>query len=79
MAYEVKVTKIRNGYGCRIFYDEKLVVEGRCDGKEMIGPTCRDLMRTLDKCNGDAFTSASRKRKFKAGNLCASVKHIWSR
>ena len=79
MTYTTKTTSFPNGYGCRIFRDGVLILEGRCDSRELIGPTFRDLFRTLDKCGGDKFTSAVRKRKFKEGNLCNSVKHIWYR
>jgi hypothetical protein len=75
--YTTKTTWLGKEYGCRVFYDDKLVVEGRCPTRELIGPTFRDLLRTLDKCGGDSFTSAARKRKFKEGNKCASVKHWW--
>lgn len=77
MTYTTKATWLGTEYGCRIFYNDKLVVEGRCPTKDLIGPTFRDLFRTIDKCGGDAFTSAVRKRKFRDGNLCYSVKHWW--
>lgn len=79
MTYTTKTTWLGAEYGCRVFSDEKLIVEARCLTKELIGPTFRDLLRTLDKLNGDAFTSAARLRKFKDGNLCASVKCMWER
>lgn len=77
--YSTKVTWLGNEYGCRVFNDKGLVVEGRCQSKNMIGPTFRDLLRTLDKLGGDAFTSAARKRKFRAGNATTSVKHLWQK
>lgn len=74
-----KVTCLGNhGYGCRIFHDGVLVVEGRCRSRGLIGATFRDLLRTLDKLGGNRFTSAARERKFKEGNPIASVKHLWS-
>ncbi len=79
MTYSTKLTRMCNGYGCRVFYNGKLVVEARCRSRLEIGPAFRDLFRTLDKLGGDKFTSASRKRKFKAGNFCLQVKHIWHR
>lgn len=75
--YSTKVTWIGNQYGCRIFYDGVLVVEGRCSSKSLIGATFRDLFRTLDKCGGDEYTSAVRLRKNKEGNPVTSVKHYW--
>ena len=59
--YTTKVTRLGNGqYGCRIFRDDVLVVEGRCDTRDQIGPTFRDMMRTIDKMGGDSFTHASK-------------------
>ncbi len=77
--YTTKVTKLGRGYGCRVLWDGEVVVEARCTSKVEIGATCRDLMRTLDKCGGDQYTSAARKRKYREGNPVASVKHIWPR
>lgn len=75
--YTTKATWLGDRYGCRVFYDGNLIVEGQCLTKDMIGATFRDLLRTLDKLGGDDFTSAARKRKFKAGNKMAQVKHFW--
>lgn len=50
--YSTKVTWLGNEYGCRVFNDKGLVVEGRCQSKNMIGPTFRDLLRTPDKLGG---------------------------
>lgn len=77
MGYTTKATWLGREYGCRIFWNGELVVEGRCKSRNLIGPTFRDLLRTLDKCGGDAFTSAARKRKFREGNLSIQVKHYW--
>lgn len=79
-AYTTKSMKLGNGtYGCRIFKDNVLVLEGRAETKGMIGPVFRDLLRTIDKCgNGDAFTHAARVRKSSGGQQ-AQVKHIWHR
>ena len=75
--YTTKATRMQSGYGCRVFFDGKLVVEGRCDCKFMIGPTFRDLLRTIDTCGGDVFTKSARRRKHKEGNYSAQVKHYW--
>jgi hypothetical protein len=75
--YTTKSTWLGREYGCRIFYDGKLIVEGRCETKDQIGATFRDLLRTIDKCGGDQFTTAARKRKYKECNIVASVKHYW--
>lgn len=78
MTYTTKTTWLGNKYGCRVFRNGNLVVEGRCQSRDLIGPTYRDLLRTIDKCGGDAFTGAARKRKFKEGNMSIDVKHWWS-
>lgn len=72
-----KSTWLGKEYGCRVFDDGVLVVEGRTEFRDQIGAVFRDLFRTLDKCGGDAFTSAARKRKFKEGNPITSCVHYW--
>jgi hypothetical protein len=79
MTYTTKATWLGKEYGCRVFYNGELIVEGRCPTKDLIGATFRDLLRTLDKLGGDSFTSSARKRKFKPGNPMNSVKHLWNR
>ena len=74
---KTKVTRLSNGYGCRVIEGDVVIVEGHAQGKGLIGAVLRDLLRTLDKCGGNAFTSAARKRKFREGNPVASVKHYW--
>lgn len=75
--YSTRTTWLGREYGCRIYSEDVLVVEGRCQSRDQIGATFRDLLRTLDKCSGDEFTSSARKRKFQEGNPVASVKHYW--
>lgn len=76
--YSTKATRLGNGeYGCRVFRGDTLVVEGRAQGRTMIGPVFRDLLRTLDKLGGDAFTKAARTRKYRENNACAQAKHYW--
>jgi hypothetical protein len=76
--YTTKVTWLGNVYGCRVFKDDELILEGRASSRDLIGATFRDLLRTIDKCSeGDSFTSAARHRNSKSGNLCIGVKHIW--
>jgi hypothetical protein len=74
-----KCTWIGKEYGCRIFKDGRLILEGRCKNRIEIGPVFRDLLRTLDKdCfNSDDFTSSARRRISKKGNSIVNVKHIW--
>ena len=78
MTYTTKATWLGKDYGCRVFCDGKLIVEARCETKELIGATFRDLLRTIDKSGGDAFTSAARTRKYREGNNVASVRHVWT-
>lgn len=75
--YTTRVTWLGNAYGCRVYFENELVVEGRAAHRGLIGAVFRDLLRTIDKCGGDRFTSAARKRKFKEGNPIASVVHWW--
>jgi len=77
MTYRTKTTWLGREYGCRVYDDAVLVVEGRAARRDLIGAVYRDLLRTLDKCGGDAFTGAARRRKYRAGNPVASVKHYW--
>lgn len=77
MTYRTKTTWLGREYGCRVYYDDVLVVEGRASRRDLIGSVYRDLLRTLDKCGGDAFTSAARRRKHRAGNPVTNVKHYW--
>jgi hypothetical protein len=77
--FTTKTTRLGSGYGCRVFLDGALIVEGRCADRSLIGATFRDLLRTIDKCCGDEFTSAARRRKHRDGNPVISVKHIWTR
>ena len=77
MTYTTQTTWLGHEYGCRVFDGEVLVVEGRCPSRDLIGATFRDLLRTLDKCGGDKFTKAARRRKYKDGNPVAQVKHYW--
>jgi hypothetical protein len=75
--YTTRVTWLGNAYGCRVYFENEIVVEGRAPTRDLIGATFRDLLRTIDKCGGDRFTSAARERKFKEGNPMASVVHWW--
>ena len=80
MSYTTKVTRLANGYGCRIFKDGQLILEGRCLTRREIAPTFRDLLRTIDKLGcGDRFTHAARMRISKPGNQIRHVKHIWTK
>lgn len=79
MTYTTKTTRLNDGYGCRVYRDGVLVVESKATSRALIGATYRDLLRTLDKGLGaDAFTGAARDRKYKEGNLVASVRHAWA-
>lgn len=78
-AYTTKATWLGTRYGCRVYFKGRLLVEAFCKSREDIGPTFRDLLRTVDKCGGDAFSASARKRKYRQGNRTISVKHHWSR
>ena len=69
MTFTTKATWLGDRYGCRVFKDGKFIIESSCEERSQIGPTFRDLMRTIDKgCSsveGDAFTDASRHRDLK--------------
>lgn len=77
MTYTTKTTWLGREYGCRVLSNNKVIVEGRCKTRNLIGATFRDLLRTLDKMGGDSFTSAARSRIGREGNASVSVKHIW--
>lgn len=76
--YTTKCTWLGKEYGCRIFRDGVLVVEGRSKDRMGCGPVFRDLFRTLDTLGGDEFTSAVRHRKHKPGNISTQTKHYWN-
>jgi hypothetical protein len=75
--YTTKATWLGNEYGCRVYNGDRVVVEARVKTRDEIGPAFRDLLRTLDKLGGDAFTSAARVRKYKEGNKSIGVNHYW--
>lgn len=76
--YTTKVTWLGTAYGCRVFKGGKLILEGRAPSRNLIGPTFRDLLRTIDTLGGgDTFTHAARMRNGKLGNVGVTIKHIW--
>lgn len=80
--YTTKVTYLKglNKYGCRIFYDGKLILEGQASCKQAIGPVFRTLLRTLDTLGGDQYTHTSRKRNnLPKNSMSMRVLHIWYR
>ena len=79
MTYTTKATRLQRGYGCRVYCNGVLIVEARCKTRQDIAPTMRDLLRTLDKLGGDAYTSAARRRISRPGNAQLSVRHLWAR
>ena len=60
------------GASVGIFYASGVLMGGSA-----IAILLRDLLRTLDKCGGDAFTEAARNRIGKNGGKAVQVKHIW--
>lgn len=75
--YTTKVTRTKGGYICRVSFLGRPVVQTKVETRCEVGPAFRDLLRTLDKLGGDAFTSAARYRKWREGNLDSSVNHEW--
>ena len=76
--YSTKCTRLgAAGWGCRIFFKGKLIVEGIAETRNEIGPCFRDLLRTIDKMGGDVFTNAARYRKWKNGNMSGNYRHEW--
>lgn len=75
--YTTKATKMAKGYGCRVFQDGKLILEGRCDSRDLIGPTFRDFLRTIDRLGGDQFTSAVRNRVNTKNLPVNDAQHYW--
>lgn len=75
--YTTKVTRHKNGWFCLVLRCGEPVVQTSVENREDIGPAFRDLLRTLDKGGGDAFTKAARYRQWKDGNKSASVRHKW--
>jgi hypothetical protein len=76
-AYTTKVTCVNGSYFCCVFKHCIPLVQAKVKTREDIGPAFRDILRTIDKCGGDEFTSAASKRKNKVGNKEMAVKHIW--
>lgn len=37
MTYTTKTTWLGNEYGCRVYFNDELIVEGRCATRDMIG------------------------------------------
>lgn len=75
--YTTKATWLGREYGCRIFHDGVLVVEGRAKSQDEIGPVFRSMFRMIDKCGGDSFTHASRMRNSRLGNRRIEAVHYW--
>lgn len=77
MKITTKATWLGTEYGCRIFRDGELILEGRTPNRMEVGAVFRDLLRTLDTLGGNAFTAAARHRKFAEQGPIVNVKHIW--
>lgn len=61
--YTVHVTRNGKGYICRVDYNNVPLVQARVRNRQHVGPCCRDLLRTLDKLGGDAYTHRARMRR----------------
>jgi hypothetical protein len=63
--HTVEVTRMKEGYGVRVFVNGVLNQEAVAENRERIGSVARDLLRMEDKCgNISAFASAARHRAF---------------
>jgi hypothetical protein len=75
--YSTKVTATKGGWLCAVLREGKIIVDSCARHREDIGPTLRDLLRTIDKSGGgDAFTASTRTRNNRQRIL--SVKHRWA-
>jgi hypothetical protein len=60
----VKVTRIKNRYHARLWWEGKIFDEMACSSKADIGWICREMLRWFDKLGGTSpFASAARKRQ----------------
>jgi hypothetical protein len=74
----IKVTKIKNRWHARLWYNNKPGSEMACDTKLDIGWICRELMRWWDKCGGSSYhahKARERHNSFKGEN--PPVGNIW--
>lgn len=63
--HEVKVTRMQEGYGVRVYTDGELNQETRVDDRSQIGYAARDMLRWEDKCgNLSELAGAARARFF---------------
>lgn len=64
VVHAVTVRKINNRYHCRVFTNGILNQEAFCLTKDMIGLTCRRLLRMEDKCgNSSKYAHKARMRQ----------------
>ena len=61
--HEVRVTRMQDGYGVRVFTNGVLNQEMLAEDRSEIGAAARDMLRWEDKCgNISEFASAARER-----------------
>lgn len=61
---KIKVTKIRSWWHARLFQDDRVIDEYRCDDSRDIKWICREMLRWFDKMGGmSKWASAARKRQ----------------
>lgn len=61
--HEVRVTRMQDGYGVRVFTNGVLNQEMLAEDRSEIGSVAREMLRWEDKCgNISEFASAARKR-----------------
>lgn len=76
----VRVTKIKNRWHVRVFYNDKLYSEYACEARQDIGWCAREQLRWVDKCGGmSRFADAARKRHAKdpapVGKIWYNIEH----
>ena len=74
---DVKVTRLGDGWGIRLFDDGKLHSEAKVFNRVDIGSACRYLMRWYDKLGGtSARASRTRKRMYEKPNYDSSYERV---
>ncbi len=64
MEPEIKVTRIKNRWHSRLFFNNKIIDEMACECSNDIGFICREMLRWFDKLGGESnFASQARKRQ----------------
>lgn len=77
--YNIKVTKIKDKWHARLFFNNMVIDEMACNVRQDIGYICQQMMRTADKMGGDAYTDATRHRRgIKSENYTENMQPVGS-